>query len=117
MALMMAAQYQQVAAAGLHLLQHHFRGFAAEHAQLGAGRGELGQAAIQCLARFFMLLAALAGVQYMEDGQAGVVLAGQLGCAAQRHVGGVAQVMGDENVIEHGDGSPAAVSYTHLRCV
>lgn len=82
MTLVVPAQYQQVAAAVLNLLQHHFRRLAAEHAQLGAGRGVLGQAAIQRLARFLMLVAALARVEHMEHGQAGVMLLGQLGGAA-----------------------------------
>ncbi|MNT96240.1 hypothetical protein D3C86_1678940 [compost metagenome] len=50
----------------------------------------------------FMLLAALGGVEDVQYRQLGIVLLGQLGGAAQGHVGGVAQIMGNEDMGEHG---------------
>jgi hypothetical protein len=48
-----------------------------------------------------MHLAALGRVKDVEYGQLGIVLLGKLGGTAQRQVGGVAQVMGNEDMSEH----------------
>lgn len=116
MALVMAAEHQQVATQLIELLQHHFRRLdAGADQQLAAGRGVLGQAAVQCLLGLLMFLAAFARVEYMQDGQFGIELLGQLGGAAQRHIRSVAQVVGNKDVTGHGRRSPADAC-RHIYC-
>jgi hypothetical protein len=49
----------------------------------------------------FVRLTALGGVEDVQDRQLGIVLQCQLGGAAQSHVSGVAQVMGNEDMGKH----------------
>ena len=116
MTLVVTAEYQQVAAQFIELLQHHFRGLdAAANQQLRAGWRILSEAAIERLFGGILFLAGLVGIKHMKDGQLGVELLGQLRGTAQGHVRSVAQVVGNKDVTGHGRRSPADAC-RHIYC-
>ena len=92
--LVMGAQHQQVGADALRLAGDGGRRLALGDAQLGARQAQGLQALTQRLRIGFPLL-------HMQQGQATLQLAGQLGGALQGQVGLRGQVVGDENV--HGE--------------
>src|SRR5690606_34752549 len=100
-ALMVSAKYQQVGAGLLHLLQHALGRLALAQAQLAAWRRELAQAAVQGLLDALALGLAELRVEYVQQGESGVVLACQLAGTAQGEVGGAAQVVGNQNMAGH----------------
>jgi hypothetical protein len=100
-ALVMGAEHQQVGATLLHLLQHALGGFALAQAQLAAGGGEFGEAAVEQAFDALALGLIQARIEDMQERELGVVLAGQLGGAPQREVCSTAQVMGNKDVSCH----------------
>ena len=79
MALVMGAEHQQVGATLLHLFQHDFGRLALAQAQLAAGRGEFGEAAVEGLFDALAFRVIQLGVEDVQEGQFGAMLASQLG--------------------------------------
>ncbi len=99
-ALVVRAHHRQVGAALLEATGDAFVGLAAVEEDLPARQTGQGQALAQVGGG---RLAQVRVVEHVHQAQSGAVLEGQLGGAAQRHLGLLAEVMGDQDVTEHGE--------------